>query len=74
MAKRGRKPGQTNSPSFINVSLQDLNEILKTNALIPVHKSMMPLFQMNNKKFDFVSLNGETVGVEAETKLEFNIE
>lgn len=74
MAKRGRKPGQTNSPSFINVSLQDLNEILKTNALIPVHKSMMPLFQMNNKKFDFVSLNGETVEVEAETKLEFNIE
>ena len=74
MKKRGRKPGQTNSPSFINVSLQDLNEILKTNALIPVHKSMMPLFQMNNKKFDFTTINGETVESEEPVKLEFNIE
>ena len=69
--KRGRKPGQTNSPSYINVSLADLNEVLKTNALIPVHKSLMPFFRMNNKKFDSVTINPDT---EEPVKLEFNIE
>lgn len=70
MKKRGRKAG---SGSFIQVSLEDLNKVLKPNARVIVWGRYAQMLGLDGKKVEakhdtlVAAVNGGTTEVELET-------